>query len=112
MGCALVLPTNQLSSAAAENPTGSFAVQDLVVAARGTEATLHLLDPRYWHTAVWTGSEMIVFGGMSSVGTIYGDGRRCDPATDTWTLLPATGSPGERQAQPAPAASGRHVGIR
>ncbi len=56
--------------------------------------TLQLLDPRYWHTAVWTGSEMIVFGGMSSVGTTYGDGSRYDPATDTWTLLPAIGSPG------------------
>ena len=63
--------------------------------------TLQLLDPRYWHTAVWTGSEMIVFGGMSSVGTIYGDGSRYDPATDTWQLLPALGSPGARQSHVA-----------
>ena len=32
---------------------------------RAWTPTLQLLDPRYWHTAVWTGSEMIVFGGMS-----------------------------------------------
>ncbi len=63
--------------------------------------TLQLLEPRYWHTAVWTGSEMIVFGGMSAVGNIYGDGSRYDPATDTWTLLPATGSPGPRQSHAA-----------
>ena len=63
--------------------------------------TLQLLDPRYWHTAVWTGSEMIVFGGMSSVGTIYSDGSRYDPATDTWQLLPASGSPGARQSHVA-----------
>jgi N-acetylneuraminic acid mutarotase len=63
--------------------------------------TLQLLDPRYWHTAVWTGSEMIVFGGMSAVGNTYGDGSRYDPATDTWTLLPATGSPGPRQSHVA-----------
>ena len=63
--------------------------------------TLQLLDPRYWHTAVWTGSEMIVFGGMSSVGTTYGDGSRYDPATDTWQLLPASGSPGARQSHVA-----------
>jgi N-acetylneuraminic acid mutarotase len=63
--------------------------------------TLQLLDPRYWHTAVWTGSEMIVFGGMSSVGTIYGDGSRYDPATDTWSLLSAVGAPGARQSQVA-----------
>ncbi len=60
--------------------------------------TLQLLDPRYWHTAVWTGSEMIVFGGMSSVGTTYSDGSRYDPATDTWQLLPTLGSPGARQS--------------
>ena len=63
--------------------------------------TLQLLDPRYWHTAVWTGSEMIVFGGMSSVGTTYDDGSRYDPATDTWQLLPALGSPGARQSHVA-----------
>jgi N-acetylneuraminic acid mutarotase len=63
--------------------------------------TLELLDPRYWHTAVWTGSEMIVFGGMSAVGTIYGDGSRYDPATDTWTLLASLGSPGPRQSHVA-----------
>jgi len=63
--------------------------------------TLQLLDPRYWHTAVWTGSEMIVYGGMEAVGTIYGDGSRYDPATDTWTLLPTTGSPGPRQSHVA-----------
>ena len=51
--------------------------------------TAQLLDPRYWHTAVWTGSEMIVFGGMSSVGTEYNDGGRYNPATDSWTLIAA-----------------------
>lgn len=63
--------------------------------------TLQLLDPRYWHTAVWTGTEMIVFGGMSSVGSVYGDGSRYDPATDTWTLLPTLGAPGPRQSHVA-----------
>ena len=58
--------------------------------------TLQLLDPRYLHTAVWTGSEMIVFGGMSAVGEVYGDGSRYDPATDTWTLLPTAGAPSAR----------------
>ena len=63
--------------------------------------TLHLLDPRYWHSAVWTGSEMIVFGGMRSVGTYFDDGSRYDPATDTWALLPAAGAPSARQAHVA-----------
>jgi N-acetylneuraminic acid mutarotase len=58
--------------------------------------TLQLLDPRYEHTAVWTGSEMIIFGGMSSVGTEYNDGSRYNPATDTWTLIASKGAPSVR----------------
>ena len=63
--------------------------------------TLQLLDPRYWHSAVWTGSEMIVYGGMSDVGTVYGDGSRYDPATDTWSLVSSIGAPGQRQSHVA-----------
>ena len=84
----------------------AFAFRLPAVAAAGCaddtwKPTLQLLDPRYWHTAVWTGSEMIVYGGMSSVGTTYGDGSRYDPATDTWKLLPTIGSPGQRQSHVA-----------
>jgi N-acetylneuraminic acid mutarotase len=63
--------------------------------------TAQVLDPRYWHTAVWTGTEMIVFGGFSSVGTIYADGGRYDPATDTWTLVASLGAPSARQSHVA-----------
>jgi hypothetical protein len=57
--------------------------------------TLQLLDPRYWHTAVWTGSEMIVFGG---IGTFTTDtiAKRYRPATDTWTDATAVDAPGSR----------------
>jgi N-acetylneuraminic acid mutarotase len=58
--------------------------------------TLQLLDPRYWHTAVWTGVEMIIFGGMNSVGTEYNDGSRYNPATDTWTLIAVKDAPSVR----------------
>ncbi len=34
---------------------------------------------RFGHTAVWTGTEMIIFGGISNTGARY------DPSTDTWT---------------------------
>jgi len=77
------------------------AIPDAVCADDTWKPTQQLLDPRYWHTAVWTGSEMIVFGGMSSVGTTYSDGSRYDPATDTWQLLPTVGSPGARQSHVA-----------
>ncbi len=44
------------------------------------------------HTAVWTGSQMIVWGGQQS-GVLLGDGAAYDPGTDTWTSLPLVGAP-------------------
>jgi N-acetylneuraminic acid mutarotase len=38
-------------------------------------------SPRWRHTAVWTGTEMIVWGGQELNGT----GGRYDPETDSWT---------------------------
>jgi N-acetylneuraminic acid mutarotase len=43
--------------------------------------------PRYDHLAVWTGHEMIVWGGADADGP-NGDGARYDPATDSWSPLP------------------------
>jgi len=39
---------------------------------------------RFGHRAVWTGSEMIVWGGTSNHNSENADGGRYDPATDTW----------------------------
>jgi N-acetylneuraminic acid mutarotase len=41
-------------------------------------------NPRERHTAVWTGAEMIVWGGTGSRGEPLNTGGRYDPATDTW----------------------------
>jgi N-acetylneuraminic acid mutarotase len=48
------------------------------------------------HGTVWTGTELIMWGGVGN-GTMFGDGRRFDPATSTWTAVPATGAPQARQ---------------
>ena len=50
---------------------------------------------RYEHTAVWTGSEMIVWGGQVS-GSLFNTGGRYNPATDTWTITSLTGAPTAR----------------
>ncbi|MGM9486883.1 Kelch repeat-containing protein [Ideonella sp. YS5] len=63
--------------------------------------TLAGLDGRYEHTAVWTGSEMIVWGGMEAVGFVYNDGSRYNPATDTWSPVSGVGAPGPRHAHSA-----------
>jgi N-acetylneuraminic acid mutarotase len=40
--------------------------------------------PRYAHNMVWTGSEMIVWGGHNATSH-FGDGGRYDPATNGWS---------------------------
>ncbi len=50
---------------------------------------------RIGHTAVWTGSKLIIWGGQSG-GANVNDGAIYDPTTDTWASLPATGAPSPR----------------
>jgi N-acetylneuraminic acid mutarotase len=50
-------------------------------------------NPRAYHTSVWTGTEMIVWGGTTSYGVHSGTGSRYDPATDTWTEIATAEAP-------------------
>jgi len=43
---------------------------------------------RIWHTAIWTGSEMIVWGGYGNVEGYSHAGSRYDPVADRWLPLP------------------------
>ncbi|MDX1387555.1 MAG: hypothetical protein R3344_00070, partial [Acidobacteriota bacterium] len=55
------------------------------------------------HTAVWTGAEMIVWGGAVTQSEITtNNGGRYDPATDTWVPTSTVGAPPGRQ---------RHVAV-
>jgi Glycosyl hydrolase family 99 len=51
----------------------------------------------YRHTAVWTGSEMIVWGGITFTGT----GGRYNPGTNSWTATSITNAPSARGAHTA-----------
>jgi hypothetical protein len=56
-------------------------------------------EPRIYHTAVWTGTAMIVWGGKEGAAPFnsYPDvGWRYDPVTDTWTTISAVGAPSGR----------------
>jgi len=51
---------------------------------------------RIGHSAVWTGTHMIVWGGQGLT-----DGAAYDPVADSWSPLPATGAPAAREQSPA-----------
>jgi len=57
--------------------------------------------PRLDHTAVWTGTEMIVWGGRSGPFSYYGDGGRYNPGTDTWTATSGAAAPSPRAGHSA-----------
>ena len=50
---------------------------------------------RYGHSAVWTGTEMIIWGGDSVTGIVQ-DGARYNPQTDSWSPISRLGAPSER----------------
>src|SRR6266513_3167356 len=55
---------------------------------------------RDWHTAVWTGSEMIVWGGGNDTNYLN-TGGRYNPSTNSWTATSATNAPAARELHTA-----------
>src|SRR2546423_12018120 len=52
---------------------------------------------RWAHTAVWTGTEMIVWGGLPCSGCGYlNTGGRYNPSTDSWTATSTNNAPTAR----------------
>jgi N-acetylneuraminic acid mutarotase len=49
------------------------------------------------HSAIWTGTQMVIWGG----GDFLNTGSRYDPATDTWTAISTLGAPAGRTAHTA-----------
>ena len=65
-------------------------------------STINAPSERFSHTAVWTGSEMIVWGGETSSGPIgFNTGGRYNPSTDSWTATSTTGAPAARRSHTA-----------
>ncbi len=61
-------------------------------------STINAPSARRFHTAIWTGSEMIVWGGRigSSFSSNVDTGGRYNPATDTWVPISTINAPGPR----------------
>lgn len=51
--------------------------------------------PRFLHTAVWTGTKMIIWGGFDGMGLDL-NGSQYDPGTDSWTATITAGAPSAR----------------
>jgi len=64
-------------------------------------STTNAPSARYVHTAVWTGSEMIIWGGRYSSSGYSKDGARYNPTSDTWTPVSSTSAPGQRGSHSA-----------
>ncbi|MBI4563406.1 MAG: hypothetical protein HY716_01765 [Planctomycetes bacterium] len=64
----------------------------------GTISSTGAPSARSFHTAVWTGSQMIIWGGYDGSGSVS-TGGRCNPEDDTWVAPTTTvGAPTARQS--------------
>ena len=81
-------------------PTASYALPEILEGTGCVDntwtATAGPADPRHSHTAVWTGSEMIVWGGQSGFSSYLSSGGKYNPSTDTWVATAAAGAPTPR----------------
>jgi len=61
-----------------------------------TTSTTNAPAGRYSHTAVWTGSQMIVWGGSGNNNNPLNTGGKYNPGTDSWTATSTTNVPTPR----------------
>ena len=62
----------------------------------GATSTINAPSARTSHTAVWTGSEMIIWGGFDNVIGNSKTGGRYNPSTDSWIATSTTSAPARR----------------
>jgi N-acetylneuraminic acid mutarotase len=105
-----ILPGGQAQAASSENRTRAMAKVDkaeyklpeIIIAADCADdtwtptATVNAPDVREFYTAVWTGSEMIVWGGLNFTSGRLNTGGRYDPNTDSWTATSLNNAPSPR----------------
>jgi N-acetylneuraminic acid mutarotase len=64
-------------------------------------STTNAPSGRIRHTTVWTGSEMIVWGGQDTNDNVLNTARRYNPSTDSWTVTSTTNAPSARSGHTA-----------
>jgi len=66
-----------------------------------TDTNTNAPSGRIDHTAVWTGSEMIVWGGQNENEGLLDTGGRYNPSTDSWTATTTNNAPTARGSHTA-----------
>jgi len=88
---------NRISAANLNNATYTLPEIDPCTDDTWTAASVtNAPDAREFHTAIWTGSEMIVWGGFNPNGghvNSLNTGGRYNPATDSWTATSVANAP-------------------
>ena len=64
-------------------------------------STTNAPSARYSHSAVWTGTEMIIWGGTNNGTTCYNDGYRYNPKTNVWIPISNLNAPTARYGHSA-----------
>lgn len=90
--CGMVWPAGA-PSALANGSTGSSGCVDDTWTATSTAGAP---NGRYGPTAVWTGQEMIIWGGTDGSSRLFNTGGRYDPATETWAATSTVDAPSAR----------------
>ena len=75
--------------------TNTGAIYDPVTDSWSPITTVGAPSPRNHQASIWTGSQMLVWGGIS-LGTYVNDGALYDPRTDTWTPISTLNAPSPR----------------
>jgi hypothetical protein len=93
-------PTTDLGTdtTAPSAPDGNGSTADSQTAAAQTPMVTSPLSPRTAPAAVWTGEEVVIWGGVGADASFLSDGAAWNPDTDTWRVLapaPITGGPAE-----------------
>lgn len=72
----------------AERPDGGATTGNSLAAAPAVPLPEAPIGDRWGHTAVWTGTQMLVWGGQGADDAAFSDGAAYDPATNQWSKLP------------------------
>ena len=73
-------------------------------------STLNAPQPRSDFTAVWTGTEMIIWGGWTGLADrVTNTGSKYDPEADTWTAISLSDAPSARYRHTAVWADGEMI---